>query len=87
VVAVNHKVLAGDTTVIADIERLMGTDSADLVFTDPPYNVDYEGYTEKKLTIKSDSMPAAEFKTFLESAFKSYRSLVKTGSSNQCRIW
>jgi ParB-like chromosome segregation protein Spo0J len=56
----SHKVLAGDATVLADIDRLMGTDSADLVFTDPPYNVDYEGYADKKLTIKSDSMPAAE---------------------------
>jgi len=76
-----HKVLAGDATVLADIDRLMGTDSADLVFTDPPYNVDYEGQTDSKMKIQNDNMPAAEFKTFLESAFKSYRHLMKTGAS------
>ena len=48
-------------------------DSADLVFTDPPYNVDYEGYTEEKLKIKGDRMSDAEFKQFLEAAFRSYR--------------
>jgi 16S rRNA G966 N2-methylase RsmD len=69
----NHKVLAGDATVLADVDRLMGHDSADLVFTDPPYNVDYEGATKEKLKIQNDNMPATEFKTFLESAFKSYR--------------
>lgn len=77
----NHKVLAGDATVLADVDRLMGHDSADLVFTDPPYNVDYEGATKEKLKIQNDNMPATEFKTFLESAFKSYRHLMKTGAS------
>jgi DNA modification methylase len=77
----NHKVLAGDATVLADIDRLMGSDSADLVFTDPPYNVDYEGYTEDKLKIKSDRMSDVEFRQFLGVAFRSYRSLVKPGAS------
>jgi ParB-like chromosome segregation protein Spo0J len=45
----NHKLLVGDATARADIDRLMAGDAADLVFTDPPYNVDYEGYTEEWL--------------------------------------
>jgi hypothetical protein len=36
----NHRVLCGDATVSADVRRLMAGDSADLVFTDPPYNVE-----------------------------------------------
>src|SRR4029078_8111481 len=54
---------------------------ADLVFTDPPYNVDYEGYTEERLKIKGDRMSDTDFKLFLEAAFRSYRTLVKPGAS------
>ena len=32
----------------AAVAKLMADDAADLVFTDPPYNVDYEGYTEEQ---------------------------------------
>jgi DNA modification methylase len=77
----NHKLLVGDATVVADVRRLMTGDAADLVFTDPPYNVDYEGYTEEHLKIKGDRMSDADFKQFLESAFRSYRTLVKPGAS------
>jgi len=77
----NHKLLVGDATVVADVRRLMTGDAADLVFTDPPYNVDYEGYTEEHLKIKGDRMSDADFKQFLESAFRSYRGLVKPGAS------
>jgi DNA modification methylase len=77
----NHKLLVGDATNQADVARLMAGDSADLVFTDPPYNVDYQGYTEEHLKIKGDQMSEADFKTFLERAFRSYRSLVKSGAS------
>ena len=45
------------------VARLMAGETADLVFTDPPYNVDYEGYTEERLKIKGDRMSDAEFKT------------------------
>ena len=38
----------------------MAGDAADLVFTDPPYNVDYEGYTEDRLKIKGDRMSDAD---------------------------
>jgi DNA modification methylase len=77
----SHRLLLGDATVAADVERLMHGEAADLVFTDPPYNVDYEGYTEEKLKIKSDRMSDTEFKNFLGAAFRSYRSLVKSGAS------
>lgn len=39
----NHRVLCGDSTKIEDVERLMDGKKADMVFTDPPYGVDYEG--------------------------------------------
>ena len=64
-----HRVLCGDATAPADVERLMGGESADLVFTDPPYNVDYEGYTEERLKIQGDRMSDASFKQFLEATW------------------
>lgn len=53
----------------------------DFVFTDPPYNVDYEGYTKQKLTIKGDHMTRAEFLAFLAATFASYKAAVKPGAS------
>jgi DNA modification methylase len=77
----DHKLLVGDATIAADVRRLMGADAADCLFTDPPYNVDYQGYTEQRLTIKGDRMTDAEFKQFLESAFRSCWTAVKPGAS------
>ena len=77
----NHKLLVGDATDHADVARLMAGEAADLTFTDPPYNVNYEGYTEDRLTIKGDRMSDAEFKQFLEGAFRSCRTAVKPGAS------
>jgi hypothetical protein len=64
-----HRLLCGDATVLGDVERLMGTERVDLVFTDPPYNVDYEGYTEDRLKIKGDRMSAEQFQQFLAATF------------------
>jgi DNA modification methylase len=77
----NHKLLVGDATNQSDVARLMAGEAADLIFTDPPYNVDYEGYTEERLKIKGDRMTDAEFKQFLEAAFRSCRAAVKPGAS------
>jgi len=77
----DHRVVCGDATAPADVEQLMSSDAADLVFTDPPYNVDYEGYTDEKLKIQGDRMSDQEFKQFLEKSFRSYRLVVKPGAS------
>jgi len=39
----NHRLLCGDSTKVDDVERLMGGAKADMMFTDPPYGVDYSG--------------------------------------------
>lgn len=53
----------------------------DLVFTDPPYNVDYEGYTKSKLRLKGDSMTREEFLAFLAGAFASYKAAIKPSAA------
>ena len=76
-----HRVLSGDATVQADVERLIAGEAVDLVFTDSPYNVDYEGYTEDHLKIKNDRMTPEQFQQFLLASFSSYRRIVKPGAS------
>jgi len=39
----SHRLMCGDSTELADVERLMDGAKADMVFTDPPYGVDYDG--------------------------------------------
>ncbi len=73
--------MCGDATSASDVARLMDNEVADLVFTDPPYNVDYEGYTEERLKIQGDRMSCDQFRSFLEAAFGSCRTVVKPGTS------
>jgi hypothetical protein len=68
-----HRLGCGDATVVTDVEHLMAGEAADLVFTDPPYNVDYQGYTDQHLKIQADCMPAAQFQRFLADMCGSYR--------------
>jgi DNA modification methylase len=77
----DHRLLVGDATHSDAAVKLLSGSLVDLVFTDPPYNVSYEGYTEDRLTIKGDRMCAADFKQFLEAAFRSYRLVIKPGAS------
>ena len=77
----DHLVLCGDAKSAADTARLLGSESADLVFSDPPYNVSYTGYTEERLTIQNDKMTPEDFRAFLVATFRSYRRIVKSGAS------
>lgn len=77
----SHRVLCGDSTSADAVARLVGVDKADLVFTDPPYNVDYEGYTKDKLKIEGDARTGDEFAAFLDKVFASYKEAVKPQAS------
>jgi DNA modification methylase len=59
-----HRVMCGDATNPEDIAKLMGGEKAYMVFTDPPYNVDYEGKTQERLRIQNDKL-GNEFEEFL----------------------
>lgn len=63
----DHRLLVGDATDPQAYARLMRDDRADLVWTDPPYNVDYEGGTG--MTIMNDKMDDNKFLEFLTKAF------------------
>ncbi|MFV0626617.1 MAG: site-specific DNA-methyltransferase [Alphaproteobacteria bacterium] len=44
-----HRLICGDTTMIDDVKKLMQGDVADMIFTDPPYNVNYGATMKDKL--------------------------------------
>jgi DNA modification methylase len=62
-----HRLLCGDATLLADVEKVLAGGLADMVFTDPPYNINYEGRTEKKLKIENDKL-GSKFSEFLRDA-------------------
>lgn len=70
-----HRLMCGDSTNISDVEKLMGGAKADMVFTDPPYGVDYKG-------INNDSRDGLE--DLLRGAFANYLLFSKSGASIYC---
>lgn len=62
-----HRLLCGDATNADDVRRLMGGKRANLVVTDPPYNIDYGNIKHPKFrvrNIRNDNMPAGDFREF-----------------------
>ncbi len=76
----DHRVMCGDSVSLDDVARLMDGYKADLIVTDPPYNVAYEGGTADKLTIQNDSMSAEAFYRFLLDAYMAMFSVAKDGA-------
>ena len=74
-----HKMLCGDATAENDLNLLMGDVKANLIVTDPPYNVSYESSDGK--TIQNDSMADEKFYEFLLSAFRNWLPHLAEGAS------
>lgn len=85
----NHRLMCGDSTKEEDVKKLMNGELADLVVTDPPYNVDYSSKNDLlnkigkgscvQTDIKNDSMDNDNFKNFLIDAFKNLYIYMKDG--------
>lgn len=76
-----HRLLCGSSTQTDTWERLMGQELADLVITDPPYNVDYKGGTKEGLKIKNDNMSDGDFYQFLYDFYTALGSYTKAGGA------
>ena len=76
-----HRLLCGDSTQTDTFEKLMQGEFADMVVTDPPYNVAYEGKTKDALTIENDSMGNDDFYKFLYDFYSALTTAVKKGGA------
>lgn len=76
----DHRLLCGDSTMIDDVERLMDGEKINLLLTDPPYNVAYEGKTKDAMTIQNDSMSNDDFRKFLCDVFRCADSVMEGGA-------
>jgi DNA modification methylase len=70
-----HRLMCGDSTSIDAVEKLMDGQKADMVFTDPPYGVDYKG-------INNDSKDGLE--DLLRGSFGNYFAVSKSGAAIYC---
>ena len=78
-----NRLMCGDSTVITDVEKLMNGKKADMVFTDPPYGVSYEGglNEKKKKQIKNDSLSGNDLYEMLCGAFSNIKLSTKERSA------
>jgi len=60
-----HRLMCGDSTSIDSVNNLMNGQKIDMVFTDPPYNINYQGVKDKRDKIKNDKMADEDFLQFL----------------------
>jgi len=81
----NHRLMCGDSTKGEDVGLLMNGEKADMVFTDPPWNVNYGAVQEgnaqgyKPRTILNDFMGTEDFKNFMDATFAQLNENSKRG--------
>ena len=82
-----HRVMCGDSTDIEQLRKLMGGKKAHMVFTDPPWNVNYGGTDHpswKRRDILNDNMSTEDFAEFMLSAFKGMAAVSELGAMCYC---
>lgn len=80
-----HRLICGDATNLSDVEKLTQGLNVDLVVTDPPYNMAYEGAgntkDRKSKRIMNDKMSPEDFRRFLTDVYTNYYAVMKDGAS------
>lgn len=78
-----HRLLCGDSTDVTQVEKLMNGKKANMVFTDPPYNVAFNGRSGKFDVIKNDDISQDEF----ENLINGFVSILKILKPNNYYVW
>ena len=73
--------LCGDATAADDVERVLAGETADMVWTDPPYGVAYVGGTSEALTIDNDALQGQALADLLEAAFANAFAVCRPGGA------
>ena len=76
----NHRLMCGDSTIFNDIEKLMNGNLANLLLTDPPYNVNYKSKSTN-MQIQNDNQNEDSFYQFLYDSFSNIYSFLKDDAS------
>ena len=76
-----HRIICASATSIETYETLMGTERAQAIWTDPPYNVNYVGKTEDELMITGDNQSDVAFEDFLRRFFRFSLAFTKPGGA------
>lgn len=76
-----HRLMCGNSTQKEDVMCLMDNKYADMILTDPPYNVNYVGKTTNALKIANDNMNDSQFYDFLKQAFINMFEVIREGAS------
>lgn len=71
----NHRLMCGDSTSIDAVERLMNGSKVDMVFTDPPYNVGFNGRIGKFDVIKNDNLSDNDFERFIDDTLQTIKAV------------
>ena len=74
-----HRLMCGDATSVEDVSALMDGKKANLIVTDPPYNVAFK--SSSGLSIQNDSMENGEFYTFLYNSFQNMAAHLEKGGA------
>jgi DNA modification methylase len=82
----NHRLMCGDSTSIDAVDKLMEGQRSDMVFTDPPYNVAFNGRSGKFDVIKNDNLPKDEFDAFIKDWLQTFN-VNKPNSYYICCNW
>lgn len=71
----NHRLMCGDSTSIDTVDKLMGGHKVDMLFTDPPYNVAFNGRSGKHDVIKNDNLSDNDFSTFIDDVIQTIKTI------------
>lgn len=70
-----HRLMCGDSTNIQQVENLINNKKIEMLFTDPPYNVAFNGRSGKFDVIKNDNLSKDDFKDFINEFINTFKTL------------